>query len=383
MLEYFWGCEEMKIVGMICEYNPFHHGHLYHIQKIKEIFPDSLLVLVLNGYFLERGEISLLTKEDKTNIALEHGVDLVLELPVVFGTQAADIFAEKAIEILNHVGVTDVVFGSEHNDIQLLYKIAEIQLQPEFSLRVKKYLDSGVNYPTALSKALNLPNMIKEPNDLLGISYAKAILKHQYPIQLHTIQRTNSYHDITSTQVIVSASNIRSKIKNQEDISKYVPSGIPLLLQSYSDDFLYKLFTYQIMTNNALNVYETVDEGIENRLKEMVLRAKSLDEFIHLVKTKRYTYNRIRRMIIHILLGFTKEVNLKLHLDYLHILGFSIKGQEYLSKIRKQIEIPIKPIYSSKIYEFEKRAAFLYEILTNSSVQIFEKRNRPIIKKGN
>lgn len=373
----------MKIVGMICEYNPFHNGHIYHIKKVKEMFPNSFLVLVLNGYFLERGEISLLTKEAKTDIALEHGIDLVLELPVVFGTQAADIFAEKAIEILNYVGVTDIVFGSETNDIHLLYQMAKIQLEPEFDTRVKKQLDLGMNYPTALSKAMNFPVMIKEPNDLLGISYAKAILKNDYKICLHTIKRTNSYHDLLSNDSIISASNIRMKFKNQEDIMNFVPAKVPLLFQSYSEKLLFQILSYQIMMNSDLKSYETVDEGIEYRLKEAILVTNSLEEFIQFVKTKRYTYNRIHRMIIHILLGFTKKINQELKLDYLHILGFSQKGQQYLKKLRKQVNIPLKPITTSPIYEFEKRAAFFYELLTNSAVQIFEKSNKPIIKKEN
>lgn len=373
----------MNVVGIICEYNPFHLGHVYHIQKAKEMFPNSLFVLVLNGYFLERGEISLLTKEDKTKLALFYGIDLVLELPVVFGTQAADIFAEKAIEILNYMGVTDIIFGSEHNDIKLLYQIAKIQLEPNFDEKVKQHLNQGINYPTALSKAVDLPFMIKEPNDLLGISYAKTILKHGYRIQLHTIKRTNSYHDTLSKDFIISASNIRVKFKNHEDISPYVPKNVPTLLKPYSEDLFFQILAYQIVMSDDLTIYETVDEGIEQRLKEMILKAKNLEEFIQLVKTKRYTYNRIRRMIIHILLGLTKNINAELKLDYLHILGFSFKGQQYLRKRKKEISLPLKPIYSSKIYEFEKRAAFFYELLTNLPVQTFEKSNKPIIKKEN
>ena len=125
----------MTVVGLIAEYNPFHNGHKYHIEKIKELYPDALLILVLNGYFLERGEISLLSKKDKTAIALAHGVDIVVELPTLFGTQAADIFALKSIEILQSLGVQKIVFGSESNQVDKLKKIASQELDPSFTLK--------------------------------------------------------------------------------------------------------------------------------------------------------------------------------------------------------------------------------------------------------
>lgn len=370
----------MNAVGIICEYNPFHNGHIYHIEKVKEMFPNSILVLVLNGYFLERGEVSYLSKEDKTKLALTYGCDLVISLPVVFGTQSADIFAERSIEILQKLHVSDLVFGSECNDIEQILKMAKIQLTEDYSSRLKEILDTGVNYPTALSKAMNLDVIIDQPNDLLGISYAKAILKHQYPITLHTIQRTNHYHDILDTQNIVSASNIRHKLLNQEDISHFVPLEVPSLLHIPNLDLFFQLLKYRIITDTHLEEYETVDEGIEARLKKEIWKSSNLEEFIKLIKTKRYTYNRIQRMFFHILLGFTKKDNKKLVFDYIQILGFSWQGQQYLNSIKDGLEISTRINPSSLLYEFEKRATFLYEILTNSSVQTFEFRNKPIIK---
>ena len=369
----------MKIIGIICEYNPFHNGHIYHIKKIKEMFPNSLLILVLNGYFLERGEISILTKEDKTKLSLQYGIDLVVELPVIFGTQSADIFAKRAIEILNNFHVTDIVFGSESNDIDFLTNIAKSQLEATYNKRVKEILKTGVNYPTALSKALNLKNIINNPNDLLGISYAKAIIINNYPIKLHSIKRTNDYHNINSNERIISASNIRNKLQNNQDITFFIPKYSTKILKTINEDLLFKILKYKITTDNNLSLYLTVDEGIEKRLKKAILISENLQEFILNVKTKRYTYNKIRRMIIHILLGLTKEINNNIKIDYLHILGFNKKGQEYLKKISKTSSISFKPIYSSKIYEFEKRAAYLYELFSNSQVSFFELQNKPII----
>ena len=147
----------MEIIGIIAEYNPFHNGHKYHIDEIKRKYPKSIIVLALNGYFSERGETSLLTKEDKVKLSLTYGVDIVVELPALFGTQSADIFAEASIKLLNNFKVDKVIFGSESNDVETLEKIARTQLyDEEFDLRVKEALKDGVNYPTALAKALDV-----------------------------------------------------------------------------------------------------------------------------------------------------------------------------------------------------------------------------------
>ena len=215
----------MKTIGIIAEYNPFHNGHLYHIDKIKEQYPDSIIILALNGYFLERGEISILTKEDKTKIALENNIDIVLELPTLFGTQSADTFADKSISILNNFNVDTIIFGSECNSIDILENIAKKQLSEEFQENVKTYLNDGINYPTALAKALNI-DFTFNPNDLLGISYIKSAIINNYNIEFFTIKRTNSYHDIKSNEKIISASNIREKLKNNIDIKKYIPDTV-------------------------------------------------------------------------------------------------------------------------------------------------------------
>ncbi len=368
----------MKIIGIIAEYNPFHNGHIYHLNKIKRLYPNSLIILVLNGYFLERGEISLLSKEDKTKIALKFNIDIVLELPAIFGTQAADIFAEKAIAILNHLQVNEIIFGSESNDLEMLLKIAQKQLNPEFNNNLKKVLKTGINYPTALSKALNLKEIIKEPNDLLAISYAKAILKNNYPITLHPIKRTNNYHDLKSTKKIVSASNIRNKLKNKENIKNYVPKEVYPLLKKINEELLWNLIKYKIMTENDLSKYLTVDEGIEKRLKKMLIKSNNLDEYINNIKTKRYTYNKIKRMLFHILIGLTKSINDYENLEYIRILGFNKKGQKYLNSIKKEIEIALKPNFTSKTYQFELRTSYLYDMLTNANTISFEKTNKPI-----
>ena len=369
----------MSIVGIIAEYNPFHNGHLYHINKTKELCPDATIILVLNGYFMQRGELSVLSKEDKTKIALEYGVDIVLELPFVFGTQSADIFAYKSIEILNHFGVDTIVFGSESNDIELLTKIADIQVNDKnYNERVKTYLDEGINYPTAMAKALNIKRDFNNPNDLLGISYIKAIMQINNKIKPITIKRTNDYHDKTGNDEVISASNIREKIKNNISIDSFVPTGIANSIIDVSGEKLFDLIKYKTISDHDLSRYLTVDEGIESRLIDSINRAETLDDLIMRVKTKRYTYNKIRRMLVHILVGFTKIHNNDLKLEYIKILGFNSTGQKYLNRFKNDIKIPISIITDSLQYQYELKATRIYDLINNTHCFEHEIKNRPI-----
>ncbi len=259
----------MDIIGIIAEYNPFHNGHIYHINKIKEKYPDAILILVLNGYFLERGEISILTKEEKTRIALEYGVNIVLELPFLMGSQSADIFADASIKILNNYHVNKIIFGSECNDVSMLTNIAKAQFKDDFDELVKNYMDEGCNYPTALARACKV-NFDFNPNDLLGISYIKAIINNNFNIDADVIKRTNSYHDKTSNEEIVSASNIREKIKENIDITNYLPNEVVNSLIRIDYSIFFKLLKSKIITDNDLSSYVDVDEGIEYRLKKYI-----------------------------------------------------------------------------------------------------------------
>ena len=366
----------MEVIGIICEYNPFHNGHLYHIKKIKEIYPNSLIILVLNGYFLERGEISILSKEAKTKIALAHGVDIILELPVIYGTQSADTFASISLKILNNFHVNKIIFGSESNEIEKIKEIASKQLDEEYNKLVKEYLDNGLNYPTALAKALNIDFEFL-PNDLLGISYTKAIIQNNYNIEPITIKRTSAYHDTSSNDHIVSASNIREKIKNNEDISKYIPINIKDFINNTNYENYFKLLKYKINTDNYLNKYLDVDEGIEYRLLEYINKPKNIDEFINNIKTKRYTYNKLNRMFIHILLSFLKTDNIDI--EYIKILGFNSNGKKYLNSIKENLEISTNINKDSIQYKYELKASIIYDLINNTNTYEFEQRNKPII----
>ena len=374
----------MNVIGIIGEYNPFHNGHLYHINKIKEMYPDSLIVLVLNGYFTQRGTISVLSKEDKVQVSLDNNIDIVLELPFIFGTQSSDIFAYNSIKLLNELKVDTIIFGSESNNISLLNKVVDIELNdPEYENRLKEYLDEGLNYPTAMKKALNIEEDINNPNDLLGISYIKAIRQINPSIKAETIQRTNDYHDILSEDTIVSATNIRTKLQNSEDISKYLPKEVIPLINDVTNDNLFNLLKFKILTDKDLSVYLDVDEGIEFRLLKCINESHNFDELISNIKTKRYTYNKISRMLLHILIGLTKSDNKNTTLDYLKILGFNTKGQEYLNSIKKDITLPTTPIKDSLIYKYELKSAYLYEQAIKKSLNNFDSKNIPIKKSSN
>ena len=371
----------MNIIGIVAEYNPFHNGHVYHLKKIKEMFPNSLVILVLNGYFLQRGEISFISKEHKTEIALEEGIDIVIELPFVYGTQSADVFANISIKLLEKMHCEYIVFGSESNDLNKLNKIVDFMInnQDEYNNEVKKYLDGGLNYPTSLAKALNIDFDFK-PNDLLGISYIKSIKTNKYTIKPLTIKRTNDYLDTTSNDDIISASNIRNKIINNEDIIKYIPNTTLPYIKNINFTKLFELLKYKIIIDQNLDKYLDVDEGIENRLKKVIINCNSIDDLIKNLKTKRYTHNKIQRMLIHILIGLTKEDNKKIELDYIKVLGFNIKGQDYLKKIKKDVNLPLINNKKSLVYHYELIASQIYDLITMDNSIKFETSNSPIIE---
>lgn len=364
----------MDIIGIICEYNPFHNGHLYHINKIKEMYPKSLIVLVLNGYFLERGEVSIISKKDKVKIALENQIDIVIELPFVFGTNSADTFAEAAIILLNHLKVQKIVFGSECNNLKLLTEVAQKQLDTSFENKIKKSLKEGNNYPTALNKSIG--TNINTPNDLLAVSYLKAIIKNNLNIEPISIKRTSDYHDTTSNAKIISAANIREKLKNNLSVTNY--TNYEKYFKNIDEELLFDLIKLKIIADTNLNKYLTVDEGIENKLIKEINTATNYDDFINHIKSKRYTYNRIKRMLIHILIGYTKTSRENISIKYVKVLGFNNKGQSYLKSLKS--EIPIGRKISSDYLEqaYELKAALIYDMLTEDNSYEFETSNKPI-----
>lgn len=376
----------MRIIGIIAEYNPFHLGHLYQINKIKLMYPDSLIIAIVSTNFTERGNISVLNKWDKTKICLEYGIDLVVELPTLYATQAADMFAYGAINILHNLKIDTLVFGTESDNIDDLVMMAQVQLfDSRYNELVKKYLDMGVNYPTAMSKAIFdiTHKSIEKPNDLLALSYIKEIIKNKYNITPVSIKRTNEYHGKNIDSNIIGANLIREMLADNKDVTLYVPKLTnDYIIRNINMNNAYNYLLYDIINNkDKLSEYLTVDEGIDNRLLNNIYKSKDWDSLVMKIKTKRYTYNKINRMLLHILLNIYKSDND--YKTYIRILGFNGKGQSYLNKIKKEINIPIFTNYKPNIlnvFDIEFRSTFIYALIVNDlSLIDKEYTNTPVI----
>lgn len=353
-------------IGIIAEYNPFHNGHIYHIEQIKKKYPNSSIVLVMSGNFTQRGLVSTIDKWDKTNISLNYGIDLVIELPFPFATQSADIFARGAIFLLKEMGVDKLIFGSEENNIEKLYNLAKKQLDDSYQEKVQNYLKMGENYPTSMNKALKdlAKDEITTPNDLLGLSYVKEIIKQHANIEIETIQRTNSYHDEELTKNISSATSIRKCLNEKKTIKGQVPKETleTLEKQVFLQEDYFNLLKYQIYANDDLSKYLGVDEGIENKILKNIDSATSLDDLIKKTKSKRYTYNRMLRMYNHILCGFTKEMAKNYQMpEYIRVLGFTENGKKILKEQKKKTTVPILTKFKNeKGLLLEKKVTSIY-----------------------
>lgn len=381
----------MESVGIIAEYNPFHNGHLYHLNKIKEKYKDAVIILVMSGNFTQRGDVSIIDKWKKTEIALKAGIDLVIELPFPFATQSADYFSYGSITLLEKLKVDKVIFGSEGDNINDLEIVADAQLNnPDFDKLVKIYSKFGWNYPTALSLALKdlTKKEIKTPNDLLGISYIKAIKQNHYKIKPELIKRTNSYHEEELKKGISSATAIRKALKEGKDIKDQIPEfTLDHLTDLHNIEEYFPLLKYKIITEKDLSIYNTVEEGIDQKLKKEIMNATSYDDLINRIKSKRYTYNKISRILIHILCNFTKEKKEQWkEISYIRLLGFSDKGRKYLNLIKKDLDVPlISKISRNKdpMLEFEIETTKVYSLNLDpkKQVELINKEYRNLMNK--
>lgn len=360
----------MKVAGIIVEYNPFHYGHLYHIQEARKITNCDILIAIMSGNFTQRGEIAIIDKWERAKVAIEHGVDLVIELPFYYVNQSADYFAHGSLKILNELQIQELVFGSETNELNEFMTISKAihNNKEEYNKLVKQYLDQGFRYPNACNQALSilLNKSITLPNDLLGYCYIKEIVEHQYPIQPISIKRTNDYHDSDINNRITSAKSIRLALKEGKDISDYTPL---IIHNPVYNDAYFSLLQYILLFNNELNQIHMVDEGIENLFKKNILLANSYDEFVELCASKRYTKVRIQRTLINILLNLTTKQHNEITLDYIRVLAMNQKGKEYLSKVKKQTDLPIITSFklkNSPMLQLELQVAKLYALAFDS-----------------
>ena len=336
----------MEKIGIICEYNPFHNGHLYHLNYIKKNNKDAMIILVMSGEITERGDLSITNKWDKTKIALEYGIDIIIELPYFYAAQAADQFAHGALKILNEFKVDKIIFGSETNDKEKLINYANKSLTNEYDLKVKEYLKSGLTYPEATATALD-DKLFNTPNDILGLAYTKEIIKNNYHIEIETLKRTNEYNSLNLDSQIVSATAIREAINNNQDISKYVPEYCLKYITNNSLDNYFKYLEYRIVNEkDDIIKYHLVDIKIVKRIIEGIKNSHSFDELVLNIKAKNYTYNYVKRVLVNIMLGITKD-DMKNKKDYIRLLGLSNKGKFYFNEIKKDINLPIITSYTN------------------------------------
>lgn len=378
----------MKAVGIIAEYNPFHNGHSYQIQEIKKMFPEYPIIVVMSGNFTERGEPAIVNKWDRTKVALQNGVDLVVELPFPFATASADLFARGAIIILNALQISHLAFGSETNDLKALQKVARIQIHNEtFDQKVKEVLKTGIPYPKALATVTKelTGYEIGSPNDILGISYLKEIILQQANIIPVPIRRTNSYHSKTLPKgTIASATSIRHAMENQIDITNYIPkeSLKNCILHKKEDYFPY--LKYQVYSSwQTLDSFHGVDKSLANKIQTAIPNVKTIDELIQTIKTKNYTYQRLSRTLLYILCGYKKEMAIQFQTPtYIRILGFTKKGKQYLHEIKDSTPLPLVSRYKeieSEMLTLESQVTNIYQIHEQNAKQ--EYQTKPIYEK--
>lgn len=361
----------MQIIGIVTEYNPFHNGHLYQIQKIKEMYPDSIIIVAMSGNYTMRGEISVLDKWNKTNIAINNGIDIVLEIPFIYSNQSSDIFSYAALKMLNEFKIEKLVFGSETNNIDLLSLASSVQIDnKKFDSLVKDYMTKGYNYPSSIGKSIyELTGIkIKESNDILGVSYIKEILKNKYNIKPISIKRTNNFKTNTKKSNIISAYEIREFLNKNESIKEYVPNNVTPYIKKVDYEKLFNLIKYKVISEkNSLNKYHLIDEGIENRIYEGVIKCDNYDDLVKYISNKRVTINKVNRILINIFVGLTKEEASNKELSYIKILGLSKNGKKYYSKIKKDINIKVCNKFEKDVMNTELKASYLYSIITNDN----------------
>lgn len=365
----------MKAVGVVVEYNPFHNGHLYHLNKVREMYPNHIVIAIMSGNYMQRGQVSLISKWDKTKLALYYGVDIVLDLPFVLANESADYFAHNSIKILNHFKVEKVVFGCESSDVSLYYKLANIQLNSqEYNEYVKQNMLDGLNYPTACSKALAMigEREINLPNDILGLAYTKTIIENNYDMDIDVVKRTNDFHS-TTIEKIASATSIRNALLNNNDFKIAVPSYTYEILTSTkitSNDDIFNFLKYKIISSSAneLALIHLIDEGLEYKIKKSIYKVNDFDSLVKEIASKRYTYSRVSRILLNILVNYTKEErNLISSLNYNRVLGFSKVGQKYLKYLKKldvSYDVNIKTVKNT-ISDIEYRASQIYTLINS------------------
>lgn len=394
----------MKIAAIICEYNPFHNGHFYHIKKTRDNGATHIIAL-MSGNYVQRGEPALLSKKERVKMALMGGVDLVLELPLPWAIGSAKRFARGAIDILNSLGCVDILsFGSESGDAKMLNVTAKLLLDNDVNCAIADYLKEGMSYPSAREKAArdykadDLGGILNSPNDVLGVEYCTALLETYSKIKPCVIARYGAVHDGKAyAESFLSASEIRKRVlelyRKNSELKTNIKNQLRISLCEYMPKYSLEILVEQIALNQAPVDYfkeemavlavlrrmkkedflrlPDVSEGLENRIYSAVKSAVSLDELFSMIKTKRYTHSRLRRIILCAFLGVEAGIY-NISPPYIRVLGINDKGKEIMRKARKTA---IKPVImrgsdtsscgkkAKDVFEIEARGTDLFNLL--------------------
>ena len=337
----------MQAVGMIAEFNPFHAGHAYALAQARKLTQADVVVVVMSGNYVQRGEPAIFDKWVRARAALDHGADIVIELPVTGAVQAADQFAEAGVATLAALLVTALAFGTEHPELAYLDLARQLEKAP---LMDPGFSDYTQTYATQLNAAYAKTAGITQtdPNFMLGLSYAKAVLALQVPMQLYPFGRQGVAHDaLHLTANLASASAIRQRLRGGESLAKIVPADlIPVYTkqQQYGWPQYFPWLKYRLQTADLAQLRQvaTMAEGLEYRFTQQIDDAIDMTSFLKRVKSKRYTYARLRRLALAITLNMTTAaVEKARHLPQLHVLGFTPAGQQYLRQVKHQVGWPL------------------------------------------
>lgn len=338
----------MKILGMIAEYNPFHNGHLYHLKQAKALSGAEYCIAVMSGNFVQRGEPACYDKWTRANAAVANGIDLVVELPVDFALASAERFAFGGVYLLDCLGiVTHLAFGAESAQ-ELLCNAAEKLAEENTSFRqaLKQHLSEGLSFPAARQKAMGDNPVLSHPNNILGIEYLKALQQLNSKIIPVVIKRHGcGHHDPNPQGEFASGSAIRRLLQSGLDISAYLPRPSYEAIEGKKPVFSFnfdKLLPYAVISQSPESIAEIgqIQEGLENRIYQCAFSASSVAELIEAVKTKRYPYTSVSRMLYQILCRIRKD-KLAAHPAYCRVLAFNHKGTELLREIKQKSSLPV------------------------------------------
>ena len=376
----------MKSVALVTEYNPFHNGHLYHAQQSKSITNSDISIAIMSGNFVMRGQPAIYNKFTRAKMAL-CAVDLAVELPAYASVSAGQYFARPAGQIADYLNVSHLSFGSESGNmddfLSLAQSIDKIEQSPLFLEKLKE----GKSYPRILSELITDNDLLSSPNNTLGLSYVRAIQTYAPSIQPWTISRFQSAHhdNEISHQTFASGTSIRQSLMNQTDHWKdVVPSEIHKHYErphiSIEDTFNY--LKYAILSQDATSLAQiyTMSEGIENRILQTIERATSFEHLMTLLKTKRYTYTHIQRLLMNILLNF-KKYDEPASINAVRILGMSERGQQYLKQIKKSFPernfVTQVNKQNANLFTNEIHATKIYNLISGQTANDF---NTPVIR---